>query len=82
MKQKILIRRMYDGKLFQRYHSYKLKSDATSAAESLRKQDKHVRIFPTLNEEYKYTVYTRSKKDRSHIHFPYWDVKQQKYITE
>ena len=78
----LLIRRTFGGKLFQRYHSYIHKADAVSASESLRKQGKNVRIFPTPDEEYHYTVYTRNKNDRSHLKFPYWDVKKQKYITE
>lgn len=55
----LLIRRTYDGKLYQRYHSYNSKNDVDRVAKQLRGQGKKVRVHRSLDEAYRYTIYTR-----------------------
>jgi len=57
----LLIRRTYDGKLFQRYHSYNFKSDVNQKAKELRKEGLKVRVHNSPTEKFHFTIYTRRK---------------------
>ena len=57
-------RRMYGGVNYARHHSYKTKSDAKAAIDSLKKQGYLARLFTSKGEEYTYTVYKRHPKSK------------------
>jgi len=57
----LLIRRMYNGKLFTRYHSYNTKSEINEIIDKLRQSGKRVRVHKSPLEKLKYTIYTRGK---------------------
>ena len=57
----LLIRRQYNGKLYQRYHSYNFKSDVDKTAKRLRREGFNVRIHKTSLEKFRYTIYKRKK---------------------
>lgn len=57
----LLNRRMYDGMLFNRDHSYNWKSDVDQRSKLLRRDGYRVRVLNTPLEENRYTTYVRKK---------------------